>query len=53
MKRARLVIFGDVQGVGFRAWAVRQAKELGLVGWVKNREDDTVGGSGRGAKNRS
>lgn len=42
MKRVHLFISGDVQGVGFRAWVVRQAKELGLTGWVKNREDGAV-----------
>lgn len=42
MKRVHLVISGDVQGVGFRAWVVRQAKELSLTGWVKNREDGAV-----------
>jgi len=30
-------VFGRVQGVGFRAWAVRQASELNLSGWVRNR----------------
>ncbi|OGG24004.1 hypothetical protein A3A79_02295 [Candidatus Gottesmanbacteria bacterium RIFCSPLOWO2_01_FULL_43_11b] len=42
MKRAHLIISGDVQGVGFRAWIVRQAKEFSLTGWVKNREDGAV-----------
>ena len=42
MKGVRLFISGDVQGVGFRAWTLRQAKALGLNGWVKNREDGTV-----------
>ena len=38
----RLMIRGRVQGVGFRAWAVRRAHELGLDGWVRNRPDGTV-----------
>jgi acylphosphatase len=42
MKRVRLVISGDVLGVGYRAWVKRQAKALGVAGWVKNREDKTV-----------
>lgn len=42
MRRVHLVISGDVIGVGYRSWAVRQARELGIIGWVKNREDDTV-----------
>lgn len=42
MKRVRLVISGDVVGVGYRAWALRQALGLQLRGWVKNRQDRTV-----------
>lgn len=42
MKRVRVVISGDVQGVGFRAWAQRQAKNLQFVGWIRNRKDKTV-----------
>lgn len=42
MKRIHLIISGDVQGVGFRAWAHRYARGKSLTGWVKNREDGTV-----------
>jgi acylphosphatase len=42
MKRVRLVISGDVIGVGFRAWVRRLAQDNHLTGWVKNREDNTV-----------
>ena len=35
-------IYGRVQGVGFRAWAVRQALDLHLVGFVRNRRDGSV-----------
>lgn len=42
VKRVHLIISGNVQGVGFRAWIRGVARELGLVGWVKNREDGAV-----------
>lgn len=42
MKRVHLFIYGDVIGVGFRAWTVRNARELGLTGWVANAENNCV-----------
>ncbi len=38
----RLFISGRVQGVGFRLWTEREARRLGLRGWVRNRRDGTV-----------
>ena len=38
----RLAIHGRVQGVGFRWWAERTARGLGLSGWVRNRRDAWV-----------
>lgn len=38
----RLSISGQVQGVGFRDFAIRQAIALGLSGWVRNRSDGSV-----------
>lgn len=38
----RIKIEGVVQGVGFRAFAVRQAEARNLNGWVRNRLDSTV-----------
>ena len=35
-------VFGRVQGVGYRAWTVRTAKEYGLIGWVRNRRNGSV-----------
>jgi acylphosphatase len=42
MKRVRVVINGDVQGVGFRVWLKKHARTRGVTGWVKNRDDGTV-----------
>lgn len=41
-KALRVLISGQVQGVFFRDWTVRNASELGLDGWVRNRSDGTV-----------
>ena len=38
----RLRIRGLVQGVGFRYSLHREALQLGLTGWVRNRRDGTV-----------
>ena len=38
----RYVVKGRVQGVGFRYFAHRAAKGLGLRGWVKNLPNGTV-----------
>lgn len=44
MAKARLHmrIYGDVQGVFFRANTKERADALGLTGWVRNREDGSV-----------
>jgi acylphosphatase len=40
--RRRVVVRGRVQGVAFRAHTQAQARRLGLVGWVRNRDDGAV-----------
>ncbi|GAC1354331.1 MAG: acylphosphatase [Polyangiales bacterium] len=42
MKQVHVVVKGRVQGVFFRAATQREAKRLGLSGWVKNRPDGAV-----------
>lgn len=41
-KRIHLIVRGRVQGVYFRAAAQREARRLGITGWVKNRQDGGV-----------
>jgi len=38
----RAVVRGRVQGVGFRFYAERSARALGVFGWVRNRPDGSV-----------
>ena len=40
--RAALRVYGLVQGVGFRWATEREARRLGLRGYVRNREDSSV-----------
>ncbi len=42
LKQVHLFVRGRVQGVYFRASAQREARRLGLTGWVKNRVDGAV-----------
>ena len=41
-KTIRLKIFGQVQGVFYRAWTVAEATKRRLDGWVRNRSDGSV-----------
>ena len=42
MEAIRYIGRGRVQGVGFRDVARRAARQAGLTGWVRNRDDGTV-----------
>lgn len=42
MEAARFIVYGRVQGVGFRFFVEREARQLNLKGWVRNRRDGFV-----------
>ena len=42
MERRHVVVYGQVQGVGFRYAVARAASSRGVAGWVRNRPDGTV-----------
>ncbi|MFA5615123.1 MAG: acylphosphatase [Methanoculleus sp.] len=42
MTQYRIIIQGRVQGVGFRHFALRTAKSLGIKGFVQNKADGSV-----------
>ena len=41
-RRLEAVVHGRVQGVGFRVFVVREARGLGLRGWVANESHSRV-----------
>ncbi|MCX7924226.1 MAG: acylphosphatase [Fimbriimonadales bacterium] len=42
MKRLTARVYGAVQGVGYRAFALSEARRLGLSGYVRNCADGSV-----------
>ncbi|MCS7299639.1 MAG: acylphosphatase [Spirochaetia bacterium] len=42
MLKLHVLIYGRVQGVGFRYFVQRNANRLGIKGWVRNLEDGGV-----------
>jgi len=48
--QARILVFGEVQGVGFRYFALQRARALGLNGFVRNLSDGSVEAVVQGSK---
>lgn len=42
MKHLSIKVFGKVQGVGFRFYTQKTARQLGVAGFVKNERDGSV-----------
>lgn len=40
--RVHAIVLGVVQGVGYRYFALSEARSRGLTGWVRNRPDGSV-----------
>ncbi|KAH7350303.1 Acylphosphatase-like domain-containing protein [Pyrenochaeta sp. MPI-SDFR-AT-0127] len=49
-KRISFKVSGEVQGVNFRSSTRRQAKSIGVTGWVTNASDGTVQGEAQGSE---
>ena len=40
--RVHVVVSGEVQGIGYRAFIKRRAQSIGIIGWIRNLEDGNV-----------
>jgi len=52
VKGLHAFVYGIVQGVGYRAWTKRRAKELGIKGFVRNLPDGRVEVYGEGEEEK-
>ena len=50
MQTKQFLVFGEVQGVGFRFFTLQEASKIGLNGTVKNRIDGSVEVIAQGSK---
>ena len=50
--RARIRVYGKVQGVWFRAETQKAAFNFGVAGWVRNNSDGSVEAVAEGDKNK-
>lgn len=50
--RVHIVIYGIVQGVGYRYSTYRKALQLGITGWVRNKNDGSVEAVFEGAREK-
>ncbi|KAJ4341177.1 hypothetical protein N0V87_001915 [Didymella glomerata] len=48
-KRISFKVDGEVQGVNFRSYTQKQARSLGVTGYVTNASDGTVQGEAQGS----
>jgi acylphosphatase len=51
-RRARVLVRGRVQGVGFRAAAHSRARSLQVAGWVRNNPDGSLEAELEGPRER-